>query len=92
MKPQDQVVVREESTGDVFRINRKVADRQPSLTVLDGTEATEAIETTRLEDMTYAQVREEVRRRNKDRDDDNKIPAVGTQAELIAAIVADDNQ
>lgn len=92
MKPQNQVAVRSSETGNVFRINRKVAERHDTLTILDGDEAAVAEETTRLEDMTYDEVRAEVRRRNKGRDDDQKIPAVGTQTELIAALVADDNR
>ena len=92
MKPQNQVTVRSSETGLVFRMNRTVAERHDTLTILDGSEAVEAEESRRLEDMSYDEVRAEVRRRNKGRDDDQKIPAVGTQAELIAALVADDNQ
>jgi len=35
MKPQNQVTVRASDTGDVFRINRKVAERNDTLTILD---------------------------------------------------------
>ncbi len=35
MKPQNQVTVRSSETGDVFRINRKVAERHDTLTILD---------------------------------------------------------
>lgn len=38
MKPQNQVTVRSSETGDVFRINRKVAERHDTLAILDDTE------------------------------------------------------
>lgn len=39
MKPQNQVTVRSSETGDVFRINRKVAERHDTLTILDDEKA-----------------------------------------------------
>lgn len=35
MKPQNQVTVRSSETGDVFRMNRKVAETHDTLTILD---------------------------------------------------------
>jgi hypothetical protein len=35
MKPQNQVTVRSSETGLVFRINRRVAEKHDTLTILD---------------------------------------------------------
>ena len=92
MYPQNQVTVRSSETGLVFRINRAVAERHDTLTILDDEEASVAEAEATYDAMTYNDLRGEVSRRNATRDDDTKIPAAGTKAELIAALVADDNQ
>lgn len=42
MKPQNQVTVKSSETGDVFRINRTVAERHDTLTILDDEPAPKA--------------------------------------------------
>ena len=42
------------------------------------------------EAMTVDELKDEIRSRNEDRDDDARLPLTGTKAELVAALEADD--
>lgn len=93
MKPQDQVTVRSSETGLVFRINRRVAERHDTLTVLDGSEAVAAEAEQRYDALAYNDLRAEVARRNAAREDGDQItPTSSKAADLIAALVADDKE
>ena len=41
-------------------------------------------------DMTVDELKDEIRSRNEDRDDDTRLALTGTKADLIAALEADD--
>ncbi len=41
------------------------------------------------EDLTVSELKAEIRRRNEDRADDDRLPLVGSKAELIAALECD---
>jgi hypothetical protein len=45
----------------------------------------------RYDDMTVPELKDEVRSRNKDRDDDTRLALTGTKAELVAALQSDDS-
>lgn len=85
MRPKT-VLVRSSETGNVFPIRADMAD-QPTLTVVTETEAT----ADEYESHTVPELRALIAARNETREDDNKIPSSGTKAELVAALVADDN-
>lgn len=42
------------------------------------------------EAMTVDELKDEIRARNEDRDDDARLPLTGTKAELVAVLEADD--
>jgi hypothetical protein len=85
MKPQNQVTVRSSETGLVFRMNRAVAERHDTLTILDGAEAVEAESEQRYDAADYNDLRAEVARRELN-------PTSNKAADLIAALVADDKE
>lgn len=93
MKPQNQVTARSSETGRVLRMNRKVAERHDTLTILDEEQADAAQSEQLYEDADYNDLRAEVARRNADREDGDPItPTSNKAADLIAALVADDKE
>jgi hypothetical protein len=44
------------------------------------------------DDMTVPDLKDEIARRNEGRDEAHQIPAAGNKPDLVAALVADDNQ
>lgn len=86
MNPQNQVTVRSSETGNTFSVNRRVAERHSTLTILDATEAAEVESEGHYSALDYHDLRAEVARR------EHLSPTSFKAADLIAALVADDKE
>jgi hypothetical protein len=81
---------RSTTTGVVVSVSEANADRYR--TGWESLEATTSGDSSAggYEAMTVEQLKDEIRTRNEDRDDEDRLPLTGTKAELVAALGADD--
>lgn len=80
--------LRNATTGAVVNVSDSTAARLGP--IWEPADTTSAGSTAGYDGMTVDELKDEIRTRNEERDEDDRLPLTGTKSDLIAVLEADD--